>query len=219
VSKIFILLLSFIIPLFSIPGVAQEKTLVFDFTGVLYEFNREDYDNFIKSTLQISEDAWKKIREQSKAAHKAHIPENVFWKCIAEEYHLPLPEDWDAQHETVMLSCIHEIEGMRDLIQSYQQLGYQVALLSNVYTQQAAFLRRHGFYNDFSLVFVSSETGLEKPDPRAYQMMLDQIKVEPKNCIFIDDTQENVDAAKALGIDAILFLSPEQIKTELNRRI
>ena len=49
--------------------------------------------------------------------------------------------------------------------------------------------------------------------------MLEQVNVDPKSCIFIDNKQENVDAAKALGIDAILFTTPEQIKTELAQRL
>ncbi len=60
--------------------------------------------------------------------------------------------------------------------------------------------------------------GLEKPDPKAYQLLLEKVELPANEVVFIDDLEENVEAAKKLGIDAIVFKSAEQVRHELAKR-
>jgi HAD superfamily hydrolase (TIGR01509 family) len=46
---------------------------------------------------------------------------------------------------------------------------------------------------------ISCEIGYEKPDPRAFQFLLEELDLPPNLCTFIDDKKENVEAARALG--------------------
>ena len=119
----------------------------------------------------------------------------------------------------IELGYLNESKEMRALVKFYKELGYRIALLSNVTAERAALLRSQGFYNDFSPALLSCEIGVDKPDPKAYQILLDTLQVSPENCIFIDDKSVNIEAAKALGIDAILFLSPQQVADELRMRL
>jgi epoxide hydrolase-like predicted phosphatase len=57
----------------------------------------------------------------------------------------------------------------------------------------------------FDVLVISSEVKLLKPDPRIYQLALKRLHVKPEEAVFIDDTERNVFAARALGIHAILF--------------
>jgi epoxide hydrolase-like predicted phosphatase len=57
----------------------------------------------------------------------------------------------------------------------------------------------------FDVVIFSAEVRLAKPDPRIYQLMLDKLGVQAAEAIFIDDFQENIDAAQALGIHGVHF--------------
>ena len=64
--------------------------------------------------------------------------------------------------------------------------------------------------------FVSYELGLLKPDKAIYQSVLAKLNVKPEEVIFIDDKRENVEAAKSLGINGIVFdrnTISRQIKT------
>lgn len=58
-----------------------------------------------------------------------------------------------------------------------------------------------------------------KPDPRIYKLLLERYGLNPKECIFIDDLKENVEAANAQGIQGIVFESFEQAKEELESLI
>ena len=71
---------------------------------------------------------------------------------------------------------------------------------------------RYRFPDLFDLIIYSHEVGLAKPDPRAYQLLLDRLGVAPTELIFLDDLPENIDTARELGIQAILHHStPESI--------
>jgi len=54
-----------------------------------------------------------------------------------------------------------------------------------------------------------------KPYPEIYHLTLDRIGCESHEAVFIDDKQENVDAAEKLGISGIVFHDREQAIEEL----
>jgi epoxide hydrolase-like predicted phosphatase len=56
----------------------------------------------------------------------------------------------------------------------------------------------------FPVVVDSSEVGLRKPDPRIYELTCARIEVEPTAAVFLDDNLQNVEGARALGIETVL---------------
>ncbi|MEM9293777.1 MAG: HAD-IA family hydrolase [Acidobacteriota bacterium] len=66
--------------------------------------------------------------------------------------------------------------------------------------------------------FVSCDTGLRKPDPRAYLGATRALGVAPQACLFIDDREINCEAASALGMETILFRDSHQLEEALARR-
>ena len=56
---------------------------------------------------------------------------------------------------------------------------------------------------------------MRKPHPEFFQLLLERYKLVPSETIFIDDNQRNIDAAKLMGINAILFKTPAQLEQEL----
>jgi epoxide hydrolase-like predicted phosphatase len=62
----------------------------------------------------------------------------------------------------------------------------------------------------FELVVDSGFVGMRKPDPAIYELTLERLGLAAAECLFVDDTQINVDAAAQLGFTAILFESNEQ---------
>ena len=62
---------------------------------------------------------------------------------------------------------------------------------------------------------MSHTVHLAKPDPAIYQTLLDRYGLKAEECVFLDDTVRNVEAAQALGIAGIVVTSQEQAKKEL----
>ena len=78
-------------------------------------------------------------------------------------------------------------------------------------------LQRYDFLHWFDGRVVSGEERMRKPNPKFYQVLLDRYNLQPHDVLFIDDNLRNVQAAEALGIKSIRFLSPKQLKEELIR--
>ena len=58
--------------------------------------------------------------------------------------------------------------------------------------------------NSFSTIYVSSEIGMRKPDPAAFQWVCRDMQSRPDQTLFLDDTAENVEGAQLAGLDAVL---------------
>jgi putative hydrolase of the HAD superfamily len=65
---------------------------------------------------------------------------------------------------------------------------------------------------------LSFEVGAAKPEPAIYLGCLESLGVEPGEAFFVDDRRENVEAALALGIEAVLFQGEDRLAAELERR-
>jgi 2-haloacid dehalogenase len=74
---------------------------------------------------------------------------------------------------------------------------------------------RYDFLQLFGGIVVSGEEKLVKPDPRIYHLLFERYAVNPAQAVFIDDNRHNVEAARELGLEAIHFQSPGQLKGEL----
>jgi putative hydrolase of the HAD superfamily len=67
----------------------------------------------------------------------------------------------------------------------------------------------------FDLVIESSVVGARKPEPRFYQIALQQLEIEPSQAVYLDDLGINLKPARALGMKTIKVDTPEQALAEL----
>lgn len=104
------------------------------------------------------------------------------------------PETWKA------------IEGASDLIARLRSEGIQVGLASNFDRRLHQILK--GFVNelDFDHVFVSSDIGFRKPDPRFYQTIAELLAVSPTQIVMVGDRWwEDFAAPTVVGLQAFLY--------------
>ena len=76
-------------------------------------------------------------------------------------------------------------------------------------------LERFPFLGWFDGTIVSGKEGVVKPDAAIFRLLLERFRLTPGTTLVIDDAQENVDAARELGLQTILFASPRELRTEL----
>ena len=55
-----------------------------------------------------------------------------------------------------------------------------------------------------------------KPDAGIYRDLLEKYQLLPKECLFVDDRPENVEGAKALGMEGIVFTGYEEVSSSLS---
>ena len=67
----------------------------------------------------------------------------------------------------------------------------------------------------FDPIIFSFESGYLKPHPKAFEAAIRFTGVQPDRIIFVDDTFDNVAAARAAGMHSLLFKTPEQLRRDL----
>lgn len=67
----------------------------------------------------------------------------------------------------------------------------------------------------FDHVIESAKIGLRKPDPRIYKMMVETLKVDPGNCVYLDDLGVNLKPAREMGMTTIKVVSAAQALADL----
>ena len=78
-------------------------------------------------------------------------------------------------------------------------------------------LATFGFLDRFEGIVVSGVEGVAKPDPALFRILLDRYGLVPHETVFIDDAPANVEAAAQLGLVALRFTEPEQLRADLSR--
>ena len=105
-----------------------------------------------------------------------------------------------------------------DWVKELKAKGYQVLVLSN-FSDKALKECWHALdflpYTDGGIL--SFQDKLIKPMPEIYRLILDRYRLEPDECVFMDDTRANVEGAKAAGIHAFVFENIAQAKEELEK--
>lgn len=71
------------------------------------------------------------------------------------------------------------------------------------------------FLEKFDGVVVSGLERLVKPDPRLYRVFCERYSLSPDMCVFIDDSEPNIVAARKFGMNGIHFTDPKQLRKDL----
>jgi putative hydrolase of the HAD superfamily len=94
--------------------------------------------------------------------------------------------------------------------------NYKVGLLSNAAVEEIKpLIDKHKYDQLFHYIMISSEIGLKKPAPEAFNHILEKLDSKAEETIFIDDKQSNADAAGLIGIKGVLFKDLRSLKTDL----
>jgi len=107
--------------------------------------------------------------------------------------------------------------GMERLLQRLSE-RCEVHLISNYPTWYRSIEERLGLTRFAPWTFVSCETGLRKPDPRAFRQACEKLGRRPDELLFIDDSGRNCNAARALGMSTWRFHDAKTLEAELVRR-
>ena len=177
------------------------KNIVFDFGGVMVDFDPREYlvdlfgnhaieDEVFALTFGSEEwqlldaglitrrEANQRMLDRAKAAGRGFEVQGVL-------------DDW--------MHILRPRRRMQTLVSKLKAHGYCVYYLSNVPEDVLALLMERDFKGLFDGGVASCEVKINKPDPRIYQALLDKYKLRADECIFIDDRADNVRAASALG--------------------
>jgi putative hydrolase of the HAD superfamily len=140
-----------------------------------------------------------------------------FWEKFLREAGLPENQEmakdlnrWDARMWTT------ENPAMVAWQTALKQRGLKTAILSNIGDAVLASVERtFNWIHRFDVLVWSYQLGIAKPAPEIYRHALAELRVRPEETLFLDDKLPNVEAARALGIQAFQFSSVDGLRGDL----
>jgi putative hydrolase of the HAD superfamily len=119
--------------------------------------------------------------------------------------------------DATRLSLVEKPDTVR-LIRDLQRRQVPLYCLSNMPAAMYGHLQRqHTFWDAFSGIVISGEVKMMKPEPEVFVHLLQTHELQAAECVFIDDVLVNVEAARLVGIHAILFQDAARCRVELDR--
>ena len=110
------------------------------------------------------------------------------------------------------------IQPVVEILRALKDAGYRLYVLSNWPAEKFALVRpQYPFFEWFDDLIISGEVGIAKPDKAIFHLLLERARRPADECLFIDDHDGNIRVASELGFQTILFQSPQQLESELNR--
>jgi putative hydrolase of the HAD superfamily len=117
----------------------------------------------------------------------------------------------------IYFDALHPNEPMIDLMREARRSGYRMGLLTNNVREWEPLWRTMLPVDEiFEVVVDSGFVGMRKPDREIYDLTLERMGgPEPSDCLFIDDTDVNCDAARELGMSAVHYRDNAQAIGEI----
>jgi putative hydrolase of the HAD superfamily len=190
------------------------KAIIFDWGGVLIDDPIPGLISYCSNYLHTSQEEFQRVLHEFRPDfEKGIISEHVFWERICLELGVQTP-DIKSLWGDAFKSVYSEKKEMFSLADSLGEHRYRIGLLSNTEVPPMNFFNEQG-YKVFDVTIFSCVVGITKPERGIYEITLNRLGVQPNEAIFIDDKEENIKGGREIGINTILFKSPEELKKEL----
>jgi 2-haloacid dehalogenase len=192
-------------------------TVIFDVGNVLLDWNPRhlywklfsDHERMEWFLTNVCTPAWN-IEQDRGRSFAAGVAELLALHPQWEREIRAFDERWE---ETVA----GEIAGSIELLAKLKGKASLYAITNFSREKFALSLQRYAFLREFEGVVVSGHEGLLKPDPAIYRLFLERYGREASRCLFIDDSQRNVDGALAVGMQAVHFRDAATLAVDLVR--
>jgi epoxide hydrolase-like predicted phosphatase len=199
-------------------------TIIFDFGGVLYK--TPDNKKLLRwqKMLGIADDpeVTQLITDPSKSdlfwdVMLGKLTEDEMWSLLRTRWHIP-PRIGNRFLKNVM-SKRRLNKPLAKFLQTLRS-RYKTAILSNAGDKTRGTMEKvFGLHALVDEIIISAEEGVAKPNHELYKIALIRLNSKAENCIFVDDLIENVNAAKAIGMNAILHVENDTTISSLNSMI
>lgn len=142
---------------------------------------------------------------------------DVYWRRVGGELGVELSAERIVELvREDAVSWVRLNERMMTWLGGLIAAGVPTSVLSNMARDTWELLApRFGHVEHLTLSF---EVGAAKPEPAIYLRCLESLGIEPAEALFVDDRRENVEAGRALGMEAVLFEGEDALAAELERR-
>jgi glucose-1-phosphatase len=193
------------------------KAIIFDFGNVICHFTNDIFRQRIANLSgKTKEEIKKLIYEDSDIIQKSEMGQ-----ITLEEFYEELSEICEINVSYDELKTIYStdkftrVEGTKELIEKLRK-NYKIGLISNISEwnwDHAVQIAPEVL--TFETITKSFEVRAMKPSPIIFEDALKKLNLKAEECVYIDDIEEYVEAAKNMGFRAFQFTTAAQLETDL----
>lgn len=186
-----------------------------DFGGVIARTEYQAPRQHLAERLKMEyEDIVKIVFESPSSVKASHgeLSADQHWAEVIKRLRRPLTE-MEAIREEFFAGDVID----REIVEFLRSLRprYKTGLISNAWSNLRDDIVSQKIDDAFDHMVISAEVGVMKPDPRIYQIALEQAGVSPSEAVFVDDFAENIEGCQAVGMHGIHFRDPHKTLIEL----
>ncbi len=197
------------------------KNIVFDLGRVLVDFNPQKYLEEFGLEEEIRQSLTKNIfqsKEWEKCDSGVYQNNSDLVDLLVNQYpqleteiKLVLNKNW-----VKMLSLKEETQVY---LEDLKKQGFKIYILSNLSEESYQYVKNYEFFKIIDGGVYSYQLKICKPNPKIYEELLNQYKILPKETIFIDDNEKNIEMSEKLGMYGVIFEDLETVKQKVNNII
>ncbi len=196
--------------------ISKIDAVVFDLGGVIIDLYEDRTYQAFAALAEMPLDEMKRLASEEEFFHlyekgeiddptfRAHLRELIEFKGVEEL----IDEAWNAMLGPIPKERLELLEQIRG--------SHKLFVMSNtneIHVKRFLRIADHvsphkSFYEYFDKIYLSNEVGERKPNPGAWQVILDEQPIEANRILFIDDKLENIKAAESLGLQVFHNASP-----------
>lgn len=189
------------------------KSIIFDFDGVIVDTEIKKFNDIKKFLAKYdyyfeNDDLKNSMGKKTRLIIKENFPDisdEILNKIIVEKREL----------EYQRLEEYKLIKGIKDLLSYIQEKNYKIGIVTGSRKKLVRkILGSNKLLNYFEFFVTGEDFDSSKPNPECFELMLDKMKLKPKDVIVIEDSIAGIKAAKSIGIK-VFALTTYLKKSEL----
>ncbi len=191
------------------------RAVLFDYGGVIAE------EGFYNGLIDLAEKQSLNVHSMPEEGMKAvydsgfvlgHGTAADFWALLRKRTGLEGDDDFLTD---LIINGFQIRHWVVELVRRLRSKGYVVGILSDQTHWLNELDSRDHFYHEFDHIYNSYDLGKGKRDPSLFTDVVNDLKLQPAEVLFIDDSEKNVQTAREMGLRAILYLVQERFVSEL----
>ena len=193
------------------------QNVIFDLGGVLLNW---DVDAIIAAVFDSPEarDTVKRVvfdHPDWLAMDQGTLPEDEAVQRFARRADQPV-DSMERLMDQVRASLTPKPDSLA-LLEELDGRGVPLYCLSNMHELNIAYLReRYDFFSRFRGIVISAHVEIIKPDAGIFEHLLSTCDLDPAQSVFVDDHPANVEGARAVGLQAVLFTDAASCRRQLD---
>ena len=192
---------------------APVEALLYDFGGVIAEI---DFDRVFRRWAQLAGVPFEHVKgrfshgEDYQRHERGEIGREAFYRSLRRDLAIDLT---DAQFDDGWMRVLGpELEPTCSLVRRLAPRIPQYLFSNTNEEHHAVWSKRHfEALQPLRRHFVSHRIGVRKPERAAFELVAREIGVPPERILFFDDTEPNIQGARAAGLQAVQVRSPQDV--------